>query len=88
MNEGRATDIVYLDLKAFDTVSHILLRALHQGRNDLRHQQRLEADLLKSSSAKRDLGVLVDKLSLSQQCPSPRRPVVPWGASGRALPTG
>ncbi|GAB0177163.1 mitochondrial enolase superfamily member 1 [Grus japonensis] len=42
---------------------------LHLGRNKSKHQYRLGVDLLGSSSAEKDLGVLVDnKLSTSQQC--------------------
>ena len=44
-------------------------RVLHPVRNNPMHQYRLGADWLGSSSAERDLGVLVDnELTMSQQC--------------------
>ncbi|KAJ7423498.1 rna-directed dna polymerase from mobile element jockey-like [Pitangus sulphuratus] len=44
-------------------------RILHLARNNTPHQYRLGPDLLKRSSAEKDLGVLVDnKLSMGQKC--------------------
>ncbi|GAB0205625.1 mitochondrial enolase superfamily member 1 [Grus japonensis] len=44
-------------------------KALHLGKNNPMHQYRLGVDLLGSSSAEKDLRVLVDsKVSMSQQC--------------------
>ncbi|KGL77486.1 hypothetical protein N309_02902, partial [Tinamus guttatus] len=44
-------------------------KVLHLGRNNPRHQYRLGTDLLESSSAERDLDIMVDdKLTVRQQC--------------------
>jgi len=43
-------------------------RVLHLGRNNPMQQYRLGVDLLERRSVERDLGLLVDKLTMSQQC--------------------
>ncbi|GAB0179396.1 mitochondrial enolase superfamily member 1 [Grus japonensis] len=43
-------------------------RVLHLGRNNPKHQYRLGVDLLEISSVEKDLVVLMDKLTISQQC--------------------
>jgi len=43
-------------------------RVLYLGRNNSMHQYRLGVDLLECSSVERDPGVLVDNLTMSQQC--------------------
>ncbi|KAK4829005.1 hypothetical protein QYF61_001761 [Mycteria americana] len=43
-------------------------KVLHLGRNNPKHQNTLRATWLESSFAEKDLGVLVDKLDMSQQC--------------------
>ena len=63
-------------------------KVLHLGRSNPRHQNSLRADWLGSSSAKKDLGILVDnELTTSQQCaPSGRWPTVSRAALEGELP--
>lgn len=54
------------------------------------HQQSPGADRLGSGSAAKALGVLVGKLTVSQQCVllQQRQPTDSWAELGRALPAG
>ncbi|TRZ11644.1 hypothetical protein HGM15179_015465 [Zosterops borbonicus] len=64
-------------------------RILPLGTNNPLHQDRLGAELLESSSAEKDLGILVDtKLSMNQQCPCGQEANGTWGALGRAFQQG
>ena len=61
-------------------------RILHLGRNNCMHQYELGDGLLESSSAEKDLGVLViNMLTMSQQCALvAKRPMVSWSALKKA----
>lgn len=65
-------------------------RFLHLGRSNPRHHNRLRADWLGSSSAKKDLDVPVgNKLTTSQQCaPAESWPTASWAALEGGLPAG
>ncbi|KAJ7426036.1 hypothetical protein WISP_19548 [Willisornis vidua] len=57
-------------------------------RNNPRHQCRLKAELLESSSEEKDLKVLVDNNTVCEPAVCPGSQMGFWGSLGRAFPAG
>ncbi|PKU38829.1 hypothetical protein llap_10867 [Limosa lapponica baueri] len=99
-SEGQ--DVIQRDLDKLERWAYVNLmkfnkakcKVLHLGRDNPHYQYRLGDDVIESSPAEKDLGVLVDeKLDMSQEWTKAghepthsRRPIASWVASKEAWP--